>query len=213
MLRRLTWAIFTRNLYKFKYEGFSASLLSYSEGNVFSSFNRLSGSSMLFNSEVGKHTYFAGSVVRNCKIGSFCSFGYGALVGGLGVHPTNLLSTHPIFYSTLQQSGKSFAKRSSIDESPRTTIGNDVWIGVNAIVMDGVSIGNGAIVGAGAIVTKDVPSYAIVVGAPAKIMKYRFSESEISLLNQLEWWNLSDDVLENNLENFNLKDIYQLAGK
>ena len=213
MIKRLTWAILLRNTYKFRYEGFSASLLSYSEGSIYSAFNRLSGSSMVFNSEVGRHTYFAGSVVRNCKIGSFCSFGYGALVGGLGVHPTNLISTHPIFYSTQKQSGKSLVKQSSVDESPRTIIGNDVWVGVNAIVMDGVKVGNGAIIGAGAIVTKDVPSYAIVVGAPAKIIKYRFSELEIIQLNKLAWWDLSDDVLERNLGRFNIKEIDNLVEK
>lgn len=67
-------------------------------------------------------------------------------------------------------------------------IGHDVWIGARAIIMSGVSIGNGAIVAAGAIVTKDIPAYAIVGGNPARIIKYRFTESQISQMEHLQWW-------------------------
>lgn len=71
-------------------------------------------------------------------------------------------------------------------------IGNDVWIGQNAVIMDGVKIGDGAIVAAGAVVTKDVAPYAIVGGVPAKLIKYRFDEATIKDLLRLKWWELSD---------------------
>ncbi len=67
-------------------------------------------------------------------------------------------------------------------------IGNDVWIGANVLILDGVTIGNGAIIAAGAVVTKDVPPYAVVGGVPAKIIKYRFNKEEIDFLEQLKWW-------------------------
>lgn len=70
----------------------------------------------------------------------------------------------------------------------QTKIENDVWIGGNAIILQGVSIGNGAVIGAGAVVNKDIPDYAIAVGVPAKIVKYRFNEEKIHRLIESEWW-------------------------
>ena len=81
--------------------------------------------------------------------------------------------------------------------SKPTKIGNDVWIGANAIIQSGVTIGDGAIIGSGAVVTKDVPPYAIVVGVPAKILKYRFNKEQIKELLQLKWWNLPFDKIKN----------------
>ena len=90
---------------------------------------------------------------------------------------------------------KRFAKH-EFDGILRTVIGNDVWIGKRAIIKAGVKIGDGAVVGAGAVVTKDVPPYAIVAGVPAKIIKYRFDEDTIAQLLKTKWWNLSDEELE-----------------
>ena len=70
----------------------------------------------------------------------------------------------------------------------QTIIGNDVWIGCNTIVLSGVTIGDGAIIGAGSIVTKDVPPFAVVIGAPAKIVKYRFEKNIIEKLMEIKWW-------------------------
>lgn len=90
----------------------------------------------------------------------------------------------------------------SIKKNPPVSIGNDVWIGANVIILPGVNIGNGAVVAAGAVVSKDVPPYAIVGGVPAKIIKYRFSEKEIEILQRVEWWEWSDRELVNNMELF-----------
>jgi chloramphenicol O-acetyltransferase type B len=76
-----------------------------------------------------------------------------------------------------------------------TDIGSDVWIGYRAIIMQGVTIGNGAVIGAGAVVTGDVPAYAIVGGVPAKILKYRFDEMTRDQLESSEWWLLPDQTL------------------
>lgn len=81
-------------------------------------------------------------------------------------------------------------------------IGNDVWIGANAIILQGVTIGDGAIIAAGAVVTKDVPPYAIVGGVPAKVIKYRFSDEVILKLLQIKWWDKPEEWIIQKLEKF-----------
>jgi acetyltransferase-like isoleucine patch superfamily enzyme len=71
-------------------------------------------------------------------------------------------------------------------------IGNDVWIGTGAIILRGLSVGDGAVIGAGAVVTKDVPPYAIVAGNPARVIKYRFEEAVIKRIQASKWWEMSD---------------------
>ena len=83
-----------------------------------------------------------------------------------------------------------------------THIGNDVWIGLNATILDGVTIGDGAIVAAGAVVTKDVPPYAVVAGVPAKIIKYRFTESQIDFLLKFRWWEKDRKWIQQNYKRF-----------
>ncbi|WP_221091962.1 CatB-related O-acetyltransferase, partial [Providencia rettgeri] len=150
----------------------------------------------LFNVKINRHSYLAGTLSQHAKIGMFCSIGPNTIIGGLGSHPTNQISTHPAFYSTNNQTGKSFVNETYFIEHSETSIGNDVWIGANALILDGIKIGNGAIIAAGAVVTKSVPDYAIVGGVPAKIIKFRYSEHEINNLNKLQWWLLSDVELE-----------------
>lgn len=77
-----------------------------------------------------------------------------------------------------------------------TVIGNDVWIGRGATIMPGVKIGNGAVIGSMAVVAKDVPDYAIVAGNPARIIRYRFDQETIDFLNDLEWWDFSDEQID-----------------
>ena len=88
-------------------------------------------------------------------------------------------------------SKKNFSS-SAYEDCPLTTIGNDVWIGAHAQIKSGITIGTGSIVAAGAVVTKDVPPYAIVGGVPAKIIRYRFPEETVEKLLKSEWWKLSD---------------------
>ena len=120
-------------------------------------------------------------------IGKFCSIGPN-FVCGYGIHPTNTVSTSPMFYSKHKQNGITLSKEKKIQERKPIRIGNDVFIGVNVTVLDGVTIGDGAIIGAGAVVSKDIPPYAIAVGCPIRIIKYRFDEKTIEEFLKLKWW-------------------------
>ncbi|MGD9493863.1 MAG: CatB-related O-acetyltransferase [Bacteroidales bacterium] len=147
------------------------------------------------DAEVGDYTYISmNSWINNTKIGKFCSIGPNLLCGW-GVHPTNGISTAPMFYSTARQNGISLCTTDKLNERKTITIGNDVFIGANVTILDGVSIGDGAIIGAGAVVSKDIPPYAIAVGVPVQIVKYRFTEEQIQNLQKIQWWNFDPSRL------------------
>ena len=127
--------------------------------------------------------------IQNAKLGKFVNVAANVRIGPTD-HPYERPSLHHFTYRQKMygfgdQDDEQFFERR---ESQITHIGHDSWIGHGAIVQPGVSIGNGAIVGSGAIVTKDVPPYAIVVGVPAKVIKYRFSDEEIAALLRISWW-------------------------
>ena len=146
--------------------------------------------------EVGTYSYVAkNSNITNCTIGKFCSIGPNFCCG-LGIHPTNGISTAPMFYSSSKVNGIALVTDSKVEESKHTTIGNDVFIGANVTVLDGVTIGDGAIIGAGAVVSKDIPPYAIAVGCPIRIIKYRMTEKQIAAVQRIQWWNWDDDRLQ-----------------
>lgn len=192
---RLEWFLRKRSLKK-GIPGFSASVSSFASSDVtFAEHVRLWGGTSVSNARIGRFTYLAGTKAANISIGSFCSIGPGTRLGGMGDHPTHMISTHPVFYSTLKQSGTTFTDIDYFDELKPTRIGNDVWIGTNAVVLDGVRVGNGAIIAAGAVVASDVPAYAIVGGVPAKVIKFRFADTDIARLEYLKWWNFPTDLL------------------
>lgn len=141
---------------------------------------------------IGDFSYISnGSILNNVQVGNFCSIGPQIQIG-FGPHPSKVfVSTYPAFY-TDNNTGcpQSFRKNKIFDDSfPRTIIGNDVWIGSNVIIPGGIQIGSGAIIAAGSVVVKEVPPYAVVGGNPAKIIRYRFSEEQIEVLLEAEWWN------------------------
>ena len=145
---------------------------------------------------LGEYSYIArNSLIKNCKIGKFCSIGPNFCCG-LGIHPTNGISTSPVFYSTAKQNGQTFCKENKVEESRKTVIGSDVFIGANVTVLDGVHIGDGAVIGAGAVVTKDIPPYAIAVGVPAAVRTYRFESDTIDRLLEKRWWDGDEKTLQ-----------------
>ncbi|CAM2892013.1 CatB-related O-acetyltransferase [Acinetobacter celticus] len=124
-------------------------------------------------------------------IGSYCSIGRDVQVG-LAQHPTDWLSSHSFQYNSDKfpnlKEYKDFLRSEKHQYHSPVVIGSDVWIGHGALVLEGVNIETGAIIGAGSVVTKDIPPYAIVGGVPAKIIKYRFDENTISRLLNTKWW-------------------------
>ena len=145
--------------------------------------------------ELGNYSYISkNSNISNTTIGKFCSIGPNFCCG-LGIHPTNGISTSPMFYSTAKQNGISLSTSDKVEESKKTLIGNDVFIGANVSILDGVIVSDGAVIGAGAVVTNDIPPYAIAVGVPAKVVKYRFPQKTIDSLIKKEWWNASEAEL------------------
>lgn len=175
--------------------------------------------------EVGYGTYVGYRSVISGKIGRFCSIGNDINII-IGSHPSRkFVSTHPVFYSQLKQSGETFVNSQKFTEVQYADyednliiIGNDVWIGSNTLLYSGITIGDGAIIAAGAVVTMSVEPYSIVGGIPAKLIRKRFSEAQIERLLEIQWWNNSLDWIRKNAEIFddinqflNIKD-YQSRG-
>ena len=157
-------------------------------------YSRLKDYAEISDSTLGEYSYIAQfSIVNKTEIGRFSSIGHGAFIG-LWEHDM-AVSTHSFF---LYETSGGFVKgyRNYEKDNVSTTIGADVWVGANAIILKGVTIGDGAIVGGGTVVTKNVPPYAIAVGNPAKIVRYRFSPEEIEFLLRLRWWDLPRDVIQ-----------------
>jgi hypothetical protein len=125
------------------------------------------------------------------KIGKYCSIATNCTFI-LSNHDASLVTTSPCNFKSVFSHGvgnpSSFSRGDIV-------IGNDVWIGANVTIVDNVTIGNGAVIAAGSIVTKNVPAYAIVGGNPARIIKYRFTEEQITALETIQWWNFDEGVM------------------
>jgi len=160
--------------------------------------------------KIGAFTYLGGSdsVFRHiASIGRFCAIAGGIQTGAIE-HPTDMLSMHAMLYGdwrriwpkaneleTYYTENKQqvatairYAGRSIAARNKKIVIGNDVWIGYGALIRRGVTVGDGAVIGSCTVVTKDVPPYAVVGGAPARILKYRFPQEIIDRLLTIKWW-------------------------
>ena len=126
------------------------------------------------------------------SIGKFCSIAEGVTILLGGEHRPDWVTTYPFRELVFDKPEFAEIGYSKGDVS----IGNDVWLGLNSLILSGVKIGNGAIIAAGAVVTKDVPAYAIVGGNPAKLIRYRIPESLIAPMEQIAWWNWPLDQIE-----------------
>jgi len=164
------------------------------ENSTLKLYARVKDYTELRDSYVGEYSYISQqSIVNKTKIGKFSSIANGCYIG-LWEHNT-AVSTHTFY---LYEHAGNFVKGyTNFDKDCiETYIANDVWVGANSVILKGVKIGNGAIIGASAVVTKDVPDYAIVVGNPARIVKYRYTPSEIEWLMKTQWWDFSRDNLQ-----------------
>lgn len=132
---------------------------------------------------IGAHTYIRSECTLQfvASIGRFCSISTGAVLGQeKNTHPADWLSTHPFQYS-----GTALEYTARVEMA---NIGHDVWIGHSAMIMEGVNVGTGAIIATRAVVTRDVPPYAVVAGVPAKIIRYRFPADVIESILASAWW-------------------------
>lgn len=141
------------------------------------------------------------SKLRGSDIGKYCSISWDVTIGAVS-HPQTTLSSHAFTYR--KQFG--LVDDDTFLNHPRTRIGNDVWIGCNSVIISGVSVGDGAIIGAGAVVTRDVPPYHIVAGVPARVIRPRFPDERITAISQLKWWDWPDEMIRKNISLFQ-KDL------
>ncbi len=167
------------------------------------------------NIEVGDFTYYSGYYhakhfedycvrylspdrddVDKLKIGKFCSIGSGAIfmMAGNQGHRYDWITSYPFYYSTIDERAKD-----GYVPAGDTVIGNDVWIGTEAVIMPGVKIGDGAVIATRALVSKDVEPYTIVGGNPAKPIKKRFTQDKIEMLLEIKWWDWPIQKIKNNM--------------
>jgi acetyltransferase-like isoleucine patch superfamily enzyme len=149
--------------------------------------------------EIGRHTYGFGEHTfpvftegARIVVGAFCAIDNEARIHGGGEHVITRAASFPLNAMLFDR-----GKRNAIDdrETGPTVIGNDVWIGKGATVLTGLTVGDGAVIGTRAVVTKSVPPYAIVVGNPARILRYRFDAEIRDRLLALRWWDWSDEEI------------------
>ena len=170
--------------------------------------------SQVFDSDFGDYAYAVGdNQIYNADVGKFCN-----IATGVRINPTN----HPMWRATLHHfTYRSLSHGMGPDDDEifdwraerRVTIGPDVWIGHNAILLPGVSVGAGAVIGAGAVVTKPVPAYAIVAGSPARVIRRRVDASVEAALVRIRWWDWSHERLADALSDFRNLDAPAFAAK
>ncbi|MCQ5154090.1 CatB-related O-acetyltransferase [Ruminococcus bicirculans (ex Wegman et al. 2014)] len=157
---------------------------------------------MLFNSHLGNYTYTGyNTVIKYATIGKFCSVSWNVSIGGAN-HDMKHITTHP--FPLLPKFGltdKSKIYKQFTDK--KIVIGNDVWIASNACILRGVTIADGAVIGAGAVVNRNVGPYEVWAGVPAKKIGQRFPDSVVERLLNLAWWEFPENVLRQNIDLFN----------
>ena len=175
------------------------------KNSILKYYARLKEYTEIHSSLLGEYSYVSQySIVNKATIGKFCSIANGCYIG-LWEHNTEV-STHSFYL--YEHSGNFVQGYTNYDkDNIETIIGNDVWIGANAVIMKGVTIESGVIIGAGAVVTKDIPAYAIAVGNPAKVIKYRYEKEDIQWLLELRWWNFSRDKLKSIIDKNGFHDF------
>lgn len=179
------------------------------------------------NIQVGRYSYYSGYYhghgFDDCArflsrdegsekliIGSFCSIGSGAafIMSGNQGHRNEWISTFPFFW--MPDTPAFAGAKDGFQSGGNTVVGNDVWIGSEAVIMPGVTIGDGAIIGTRSLITKDVEPYAMMGGNPGKTIRRRFDDADIARLLELCWWDWSDDQLQEAMPILTSDDVLAL---
>ena len=182
---------------------------------ILEGYNVINDNSNIVNSSIGCGTIIGSNTnLPNCKIGKFCSISWNVTVSD-ACHPTSFVSTYPCFYHTcnnypLGRGEYQFNEFLKTNNNYSLEIGNDVWIGEKVLLKGGIRIGDGAIIGFGAVVTKDVPPYSIVAGVPATVIRYRFNQETIAALLKIKWWNWPIDLIIERRNEFTNLDSFIL---
>lgn len=156
---------------------------------------------LIYGADLKKHSYTGRNFTAwHCKIGAFCSISWNVSIGGAN-HDYKKVTTHAFLYA--KEFGFSDNRLGYNRFEEECEIGNDVWVGAHAVINRGVKIGNGSVIAAGAVVTKDVPAYSICGGIPAKVVKKRFDDKIIERLENIKWWEFDDDIIKDNFALFN----------
>lgn len=167
---------------------------------------------MMYNVDIGRFSYTGKNFTAwHSSIGSFCSISWNVSIGGAN-HDYTRTTTHSFLYSS--DFGIVDGNKVGYDrfELP-CVVGHDVWIAANACICRGVTVGTGAVVAAGAVVTKDVEPYTIVAGIPAKPIKKRFDDEVIELLLKSRWWEFPENIIKENFDLFNSHTDLAIANK
>ncbi|GFE58483.1 CatB-related O-acetyltransferase [Geobacter sp. AOG1] len=162
--------------------------------------------------QIGRYTSFNGpnsdivAKIHGVTIGSFCSIARSCTIQEFN-HKTDRCTSYYIFRNLIEAADRqecfwNGSEDNDIESRGPITIGNDVWIGAQVVILSGVAIGSGAVIAANSTVTRDIPPYAIAGGTPAKVIRYRFDPELITALLQLEWWLWDDEKIRRNREFF-----------
>ena len=174
------------------------SLLALLRGTVVSRKAAVAAMSRLYNSSVGDFSYIGSNcIIISTSIGKYCSISGNCIIGP-AEHPMDWAATSPVFLDGANMLKENFHYHHYTCYSI-THIGNDVWIGEGAYIKGGCRIGDGAVIAAKAVVTKDVEPYAIVAGVPAKLLRRRFDDKIVNKLSELKWWNLNEKLIKERL--------------
>lgn len=172
---------------------------------TFSIYNKVGAYSTIENTVFGKYSYCEPyTMIQNTILHNYVDIARNVRIGATQ-HPLQRPTTHHFTYRKtmygFEHDDVDFLQKR---KEKITEIGHDVWIGHGAIIEAGVTVGNGAVIGSGAVVTHDVPPYAIVAGVPAKILRFRFNQKQIDDLQEIAWWNWSEEEFRQRADDFTL---------
>jgi len=171
---------------------------------VLGSYNKIEKYNHLYHTILGNYSYTGPySVIMHCSVGKFTSISWGTTLGG-AEHDYERVTSHALLYNSFFDLNQNIATPYNRFEKP-CNIGHDVWIGANSTILRGVTVGNGAVIAANALVNKDVPPYAIVAGTPAKIIKFRIEDHLIPAMQEIEWWHFPHHIIQNHIAVLNQK--------